>query len=315
MTEEQFKATHSYTDYSLVNKWWHYGHEIASHSVTHRNDLKYWEGMTEEQFKAEAVGQRRITGQFAALDPCEIKGWRSPFLQGSGDTMYDVLAQENFDYDCTWPTRRFGYIDAEQGLYPYTVEDPDQVYDMLMKNFKRVYEGDVDFDGQLVPGNRAPWGLYMHAAWFFGDYGWHYTGYKKFIQEIASYDDVWIVPVESGLEYMRSLFFGANLSNEQLIAQGKDNGPFACADIENQTGKYEKTRNRCGPAKSCRFPNVTQPADNIFNQERYMTICSYNSEGTRQNCPNEDTYPWLETDNVNPCGGNIPCKDAVNCKL
>ena len=66
--------THSYTDYSLVNKWWHYGHEIASHSVTHRNDLKYWEGMTEEQFKAEAVGQRRITGQFAALDPCEIKG-------------------------------------------------------------------------------------------------------------------------------------------------------------------------------------------------------------------------------------------------
>ena len=64
---------------------------------------------------------------------------------------------------------------------------------------------------------------------------------------------------------------------------------------------------------SQRFPNVTQPADNIFNQERYMTICSYNSEGTRQNCPNEDTYPWLETEKVNPCGGNIPCKDAENC--
>ena len=43
--------------------------------------------------------------------------------------------------------------------------------------------------------------------------------------------------------------------------------------------------------------------------ERYMTICSYNSEGTLQNCPN--TYPWLETDQVNPCGGNMPCKDAV----
>ena len=63
----------------------------------------------------------------------------------------------------------------------YTAEDPDQVYDMLMKNFKRVYEGDLDFDGEPVPGNRAPWGLYMHAAWFFGDYGWHFTGYKKFI--------------------------------------------------------------------------------------------------------------------------------------
>ena len=27
-------VTHQYTDYSLVNKWWHYGHEIASHSIT-----------------------------------------------------------------------------------------------------------------------------------------------------------------------------------------------------------------------------------------------------------------------------------------
>ena len=30
--------------------------------------------MSEEDFAAEAIGQRRITGQFAALDPCEIKG-------------------------------------------------------------------------------------------------------------------------------------------------------------------------------------------------------------------------------------------------
>ena len=32
--------------------------------------------------------------------------------------------------------------------------DPNQVYHMLMKNFKRVYEGDLDFDGELVEGNR-----------------------------------------------------------------------------------------------------------------------------------------------------------------
>ena len=151
-------------------------------------------------------------------------------------------------------------------------------------------------------------------------------------QEIASYDDVWIVPIEAGLDYMKTIAFDANLSNEQLKAQGKDNGPFACKDIEEKTGKYDKSFNRCGPSKSCRladiiplksestlmffrFPNVTQPADNIFDQERYMTICSYNSEGTRQNCPNEDTYPWLETPEVNPCGGNMPCKDATTCKV
>ena len=72
------------------------------------------------------------------------------------------------------------------------------------------------------------------------------------IQEIASYPDVWIVPVQSGIDYMQDLFFDSNFSNEQLIELGKDKGPFACADIENQTGKYDKSQNRCGPAKSCR---------------------------------------------------------------
>ena len=50
--------------------------------------------------------------------------------------MYTVLENNNFNYDCTWPTRyskflsglqtflkrTFGYVDAEQGLYPYTLD-------------------------------------------------------------------------------------------------------------------------------------------------------------------------------------------------
>ena len=64
---------------------------------------------------------------------------------------------------------------------------------------------------------------------------------------------MWIVPIEAGLEYMRTVAFGANLSNEQLQAMGNDNGPFACRDIEDKTGKYEEVVNRCGPAKSCRL--------------------------------------------------------------
>ena len=35
--------------------------------------------------------------------------------------------------------------------------------------------------GFFQAGNRAPWGLYMHAAWFFGQ-PWHFEGYKLFIQ-------------------------------------------------------------------------------------------------------------------------------------
>ena len=65
---------------------------------------------------------------------------RSPFLQMGGDTQFSMLYNNNFDYDCSWPTRfifhflrfnnpdkivlgrAFGYMDAEIGLYPYTMD-------------------------------------------------------------------------------------------------------------------------------------------------------------------------------------------------
>ena len=48
---------------------------------------------------------------------------------------------------------------------------------MLWKNFERVYIGETDQEtGEFQAGNKAPWGLYMHAAWFFGQ-----GGFKLFL--------------------------------------------------------------------------------------------------------------------------------------
>jgi len=362
--------THAYTDYSLVNQYWHLGHEMASHSITHRQGTDYWKTMTKEGWEDEMVGMRKMIGQFAAINPCEVIGTRAPYLQGGGDNMYSMLDENKFTYDCTWPTRTYGYLDAMNGLYPYTLDyksvqdcpiEPcpkcshpgiwvqpmidledeqigvnpqmpdngmpcsmldgcvipsgpftaDRVFDMLMKNFNRTYRGGPDDFGDWEEGNRAPWGLYMHAAWFFGDYYWHYQGYLKFIQEITDntkYPDVWIVPIKAGLEYMKT-----PLPNAVLLSMGKATGPFACADIENETGTYDRTKFRCGNPLSCRF-NVTLPDDNVFGQERYMKICSHKSnsdgsDGGRQNCPEEDMYPWLGAENH--CGGNTPCSDCA----
>jgi len=340
-------------------------------SLQVRNNLTYWQQMDETEWAAEMVGMRKSIAQFANIPACEVSGMRSPFLQGGGDTMYSMLEHNNFRYDCTWPTRKFGFTDAMQGLYPYTLDyksvqdcpiepcpkcshpgvwvqpmidledewiqanpttpwgnpcsmldactimpndqfpdefDSEQVYHMLMKNFNRIYNGSMSDFGEWQEGNRAPWGLYMHAAWFFGDNYWHFEGYLKFIKEIASYPDTWIVPVSSGIDYMEAEFLGKSYSNEALTASGKTDGPFACQDIEDKTGKYDSGKNRCGPKKSCRFPKVNEPADGILNQERYMAMCSYNgNEGDRQNCPDEERYPWLG----DPCSNNLPCGDCV----
>jgi len=363
------RATHfltqSYTDYSLVNQYWHMGHEMASHSITHRNDLKYWENLSVDEWKTEMVGMRKMIAQFAALDPCEVKGTRAPFLQAGGDNMFQMLAENHFLYDCSWPTRSFGYLEAMEGLYPYTLdyqsvqdcpikpcpqcswpgvwEQPmisledewigsnpnypddgnvcsmldgciimgdqtkEHVFEMLMKNFKRTYEGDYDDFGDFIPGNRAPWGLYMHAAWFFGENLWHYEGYKMFIEEITNhhkYGDVYIVPIVDGIRYMQN-----PLPKQVLANWGKqDISPFGCTSIEEETGKYAHDKYRCGGGQSCRFM-VNEPDDNINNSERYMTICKYkweNGGSVRQQCPEENNYPWL-TEN---CGGNPPCADC-----
>jgi len=364
--------THAYTDYSLVNQYWHKGHEMASHSISHRQGTDYWKNLSKEGWADEMVGMRKMIGQFSALNPCEVVGTRAPFLQGGGDTMYQMLQENKFKYDCTWPTRTYGFLEAENGLYPYTLDyksiqdcpiEPcpscshpgiwvqpmidledeqlgvnpqypnngmpcsmldgcvistppytsDRVYEMLMRNFNRTYRGDTNDFGEFEEGNKAPWGLYMHAAWFFGEPGtWHFEGYARFLAEItdtSKYPDVWVVPVQTGLEYMKT-----PLPQMVLQSMGKTSGPFACADIENQTGKYDKFKFRCGNPISCRF-NVTLPDDNINGEERYMKICSHkaNPDGSdmteRQNCPDEFRYPWLGEENH--CGGNYPCNDCV----
>jgi len=365
--ECDIRATHfitqSYTDYSLVNRYWHLGHEMAAHSITHRQDQDYWKHLDTAGWEDEMVGVRKMIGQFASIPPCQVSGNRAPFLQGGGDAMYQMLSENNFEYDCSWPTRHYGYLDAEAGLFPYTMdyqtvqdcpiepcptcsypglwvqpmidlEDewigsnpmyPDNgnlcamldgcvilddftkehVFQMLMKNWERVYHGEEDDFGDWYDSTRAPWGLYMHAAWFFGDYYWHYEGYRMFLDEITNkekYPDVWIVPVKAGIDYMRN-----PLSHQQLMDLGKsDDSPFGCQSIEDKTGIYDAKQNRCGNAQSCKF-QVDEPDEKPpISGERYMTICGYKANGERQSCPPEDRYPWLG----DHCGGNTPCADC-----
>ncbi len=137
---------------------------------------------------------------------------------------------------------------------PDDAEDADVAYQMLMRNFERAYNGKT----------RAPLGFYVHAAWFTGeDLQWRFEGIRRFIEEISSYDDVWIVPVKKGIEYMKEPF-----SNEDLIFEDV----FGCFDLPSMT---------CVSPRDCRYTDVDYPDFSI--PEIYMPSCIA--------CP--PNYPWL----------------------
>ena len=42
--------------------------------LSHRSDQNYWKNMDVETWKDEMVGMRKMIGQFAAIDPCQVTG-------------------------------------------------------------------------------------------------------------------------------------------------------------------------------------------------------------------------------------------------
>ena len=54
--------------------------------------------------------------------------------------------------------------------------------------------------------------------------------------------------MKAGIDYMRN-----PLSQQQLVDLGKsDESPFGCQAIEDKTGIYDSTKNRCGNAQACK---------------------------------------------------------------
>lgn len=123
--------------------------------------------------------------------------------------------------------------------------DADGIYKTLLKNFNRHYTT-----------NRAPLGLFYHAAWFTTAH--HKTGFLKFLDDITSRDDVWLVTNWQVIQWMR---------DPQPLSRINSFEPFQCDRDE-------------GRPPTCPRPKVC----NLWHKSgvRYMRTC--------QKCP--DVYPW-----------------------
>ena len=72
-----FYVSHEWTDYSQVQTLYSYGHEMASHGVTH----SFGEKFSIKQWTKEVQGQREILHLYGGVRMEDVRGMRAPFLQ------------------------------------------------------------------------------------------------------------------------------------------------------------------------------------------------------------------------------------------
>ncbi|CAG5106796.1 Similar to CDA8: Chitin deacetylase 8 (Bombyx mori) [Cotesia congregata] len=276
-----FYVSHEWTDYSQVQNLYADGHELASHTVSH----SFGEQFSARKWAREVAGQREILAAYGGVKLEDVKGMRAPFLSVGGNNMFRMLWETNFTYDSSMPI-----YENRPPSWPYTLDyklfhdcmippcptrsypglwevpmvmwqdlnggrcsmgdacsnppTADGVYKMLIKNFERHYTT-----------NRAPFGLFYHAAWFTQPH--HKEGFISFLDTIVAMDDVWVITNTKAIEWVR---------NPTPLALLDTFEPFGC--------------NYQGRPKKCNNPKVC----NLWHKSgvRYMKTC--------QPCP--DIYPW-----------------------
>jgi len=298
-----FFVSHKFTNYSMVQELYRKGHEIASHSITHTSDEDYWTHGSVAKWAAEMDGGKQILEEFGNLPEGSVLGSRAPLLRLGGNRQFAALEETGFLYDSSlvaplqnpplWPyttffalphachgnfqkcpTRPFGLWEMVLNEFdpreePATddkeqiagcamldscssIRTPDNLYNVLTHNFIRHYEQ-----------NRAPLGLYMHAAWLTRSPEM-FDVLEYWIDEIlATYNDVYFVSMNEVLKWMQQ--------------------PVNTRDAL----KYPSWRERCtalDTEDTCLVSNecaLSTPA--LGGVKQRMQTCS--------NCP--DYFPWL----------------------
>ncbi|XP_022243245.1 uncharacterized protein LOC106460759 [Limulus polyphemus] len=277
-----FYVSHEWTDYGQVQTLYSLGHEMASHTISH----SYGEKFSKNKWFKEVQGQREVLHLYGGVKLEDIRGMRAPFLQIGGNPMFEMLFEANFTYDSSMPV-----FENNPPFWPFTLDytinnecmitpcpsksfpglwemgmvmwvdlrggrcsmadacsshqDEEGIVKFLNKNFNRHYKS-----------NRAPLGLFYHSAWFTTAH--HRKGFMKFLDDILSKGDVWVITNWQLIQWLRSPTPISKLNNFE---------PWQC-----------KRKDLPPP---CHHPTVCNVWDK--NGIRYMKTC--------QKCPSH--YPWV----------------------
>ncbi|CAK9828749.1 Chitin deacetylase 1 [Anthophora retusa] len=291
-----FYVSHQYTNYRDVQYLWNIGHEIATHSVTHRGPEEWWsKNATIEDWFDEMVGEANIINKYAAVRLEDIRGLRAPFLRVGWNRQFLMMSEFGFMYDSSMVAPF-----SNQPVWPYSLDyrtphdcvGPDQVCPT------RAYPGLWELPlNQLLAGeytctridscpsnlsgedvykllmlnfkrhylsNRAPLGLHLHASWFQNPS--YFYAFSKFMDDILRLNDVYFVTSYQVIEWMRK---PTSLSTIETFR------PWQCV-----SRKFQPSEIACDLPNSCKLPS------RVLKSYRYLHTCF--------ECPKE--YPWLRNE-------------------
>ena len=60
---------------------------------------------------------KKILTTHSKIPPEAVVGIRSPYLQGGGDVMFEMMEENGFTYDCTYTNRDHGYMKMNSSLW------------------------------------------------------------------------------------------------------------------------------------------------------------------------------------------------------
>jgi hypothetical protein len=58
---------------------------------SHQSNTQYWKNADKKTLIDEISGMRKMIAKFADVDISDVKGYRAPFLQTTGNTTFQVI--------------------------------------------------------------------------------------------------------------------------------------------------------------------------------------------------------------------------------
>ena len=303
-----FFVSHKYTNYSSVQEMHYLGHEIAAHSITHKDDEQFWSSASTDNWAKEMAGSRLIIDKFANITDNSVVGLRAPYLRVGGNSQFTMMEEQAFLYDSSitaplqnpplWPyTMYFRMPHRCHGDLQNCPTRSHAVWEMVMNELDRREDPTVDEDlpgcamvdscSNILSGdqfynflthnfyrhydqNRAPLGLFFHAAW---------------LKNNPEYLDAFLYWMDEILETHNDVYFVTMTQVIQWIQNPQNS---------DEAKTFEPWREKCSPqprqaciqASNCKLSSNELPGELL-----HMHTCV--------RCPNN--YPWIN----DPTGDGI----------